>query len=427
MSNQRKKPTSIVDDFLKQLLRKMRAQGISQTELAKRLDCSKSNVSKLLNGKSNLQVATMERLAKALEVEVAVGLQLNGPCSDEARSDAADSSCPELSPQSSAQPVRGTAQGQPKRRDEIKAKARAVLEQLPPEVREEIAALVSNLPKSRGRKPGPLYDYSAHLANMAQRMVKSGMKLRERGAAARASEWAKKQGLAHVSPKTLRTYFAEDREALLDAARRRLNQQTSAERSLQPRPAEPLPEPNVSEARPARRLPTGSDRRGSSGLTASSPLSSLGWVNAELSRIQAQYQVDRGLMQILREPYLLEKIAELDAAVQHSLQVQAQLPEIQRVRAELETLEHNPLVQAHLLELQRARESEAQWHNSPIFQAQQREMQRVCGEFEALQQNPYLQARLRELEATLQDPRFQAQLRELSELQATLDVDDPHA
>jgi transcriptional regulator with XRE-family HTH domain len=59
------------------VVREMERQGVSRTELAQRLGASPAYVTKILRGKVNFTLATMMRLARALDSELRV--QLTGP------------------------------------------------------------------------------------------------------------------------------------------------------------------------------------------------------------------------------------------------------------------------------------------------------------------------------------------------------------
>lgn len=64
-------------EFTENLVREMDRQGITRTELARRLGATPAYVTKILRGKVNFTLATMVRLARALEGELHV--QLTGP------------------------------------------------------------------------------------------------------------------------------------------------------------------------------------------------------------------------------------------------------------------------------------------------------------------------------------------------------------
>jgi len=51
------------------------ANNLTQTDLAKLMDTSQANISKLENGKLNPSVALLKRLAKACDVKLSVYLQ----------------------------------------------------------------------------------------------------------------------------------------------------------------------------------------------------------------------------------------------------------------------------------------------------------------------------------------------------------------
>lgn len=64
-------------EFTEDVVREMDRQGISRTELARRLGSTPAYVTKILRGKVNFTLATMVKLARALGSEVHV--QLTGP------------------------------------------------------------------------------------------------------------------------------------------------------------------------------------------------------------------------------------------------------------------------------------------------------------------------------------------------------------
>jgi len=59
-------------DFLKLFKKDMQERGVSRKQLAELMGVSKSNVSQILNGKRNIRVKTMVRLARALKMKMAI-------------------------------------------------------------------------------------------------------------------------------------------------------------------------------------------------------------------------------------------------------------------------------------------------------------------------------------------------------------------
>ena len=57
-------------ELTEEVVRRMSEQGVSRSELARRLGTSPAYVTKLLRGNANLTLATMARLARALESEL---------------------------------------------------------------------------------------------------------------------------------------------------------------------------------------------------------------------------------------------------------------------------------------------------------------------------------------------------------------------
>ena len=65
--------------FAEELLRIMKSQGISRTELARRMDSSPSRVTSLLSGTNNFTIETMVRAARAVGAKYHHGLVLELP------------------------------------------------------------------------------------------------------------------------------------------------------------------------------------------------------------------------------------------------------------------------------------------------------------------------------------------------------------
>jgi len=55
--------------FLRAILRRMKELGVSQTELAKRMDASRPYVTRVLSGDVNITFGTAARFAKALQMD----------------------------------------------------------------------------------------------------------------------------------------------------------------------------------------------------------------------------------------------------------------------------------------------------------------------------------------------------------------------
>jgi transcriptional regulator with XRE-family HTH domain len=60
--------------FLAQIYDQMLAQGISSAEMAQRLGCARSYVTRLFRGSTNLSVQTMVKLAQAVDGSVHIEL-----------------------------------------------------------------------------------------------------------------------------------------------------------------------------------------------------------------------------------------------------------------------------------------------------------------------------------------------------------------
>jgi transcriptional regulator with XRE-family HTH domain len=67
-------------EFTEDVVREMERQGLTRTELARRLGATPAYVTKVLRGKVNFTLSTMVRLARALNAEVHV--QLTGPAQE---------------------------------------------------------------------------------------------------------------------------------------------------------------------------------------------------------------------------------------------------------------------------------------------------------------------------------------------------------
>lgn len=60
--------------FMEQFREQMHLRGVNQTELARRLGCTKANVHNLLNRQQHTNEATMHRLAQAIGSLVVIAL-----------------------------------------------------------------------------------------------------------------------------------------------------------------------------------------------------------------------------------------------------------------------------------------------------------------------------------------------------------------
>lgn len=61
--------------FTENVARVMGESGVSKRELAKRIDCSAPYVTKVLRGNPNLTIASMVKIAQALDCELSIELQ----------------------------------------------------------------------------------------------------------------------------------------------------------------------------------------------------------------------------------------------------------------------------------------------------------------------------------------------------------------
>lgn len=67
----------VILDFTEQVVACMEKRGINRAELAKRLGVSKAFITKLLNGNPNLTIKTMVSLAKTLDCDLNIGLNIS--------------------------------------------------------------------------------------------------------------------------------------------------------------------------------------------------------------------------------------------------------------------------------------------------------------------------------------------------------------
>jgi len=65
--------------LLRVILRRMKALGITQTELARRMKASRPYVTKVLNGDVNITIGTASRFARALGMDFFCGMREPGP------------------------------------------------------------------------------------------------------------------------------------------------------------------------------------------------------------------------------------------------------------------------------------------------------------------------------------------------------------
>ena len=76
----------IVSSFLRQILLQMKAMGLSQTELAKRMHVSRPYISKVLHGDVNISFGTAAKLAHALALDFSPELKPTGSVSESSHS-----------------------------------------------------------------------------------------------------------------------------------------------------------------------------------------------------------------------------------------------------------------------------------------------------------------------------------------------------
>ena len=65
----------VILEFTEDLVARMETEGVSNAELAKRLDASPAYVTKVLRGSTNFTMETMVKIARALNADVRVHLQ----------------------------------------------------------------------------------------------------------------------------------------------------------------------------------------------------------------------------------------------------------------------------------------------------------------------------------------------------------------
>ncbi|MDY7093439.1 MAG: helix-turn-helix transcriptional regulator [Acidobacteriota bacterium] len=65
----------VVQDFTEAIFQRMESEGVSRSELARRLETSPAYITKILRGDGNFTIATMVRLARALDMELKIELQ----------------------------------------------------------------------------------------------------------------------------------------------------------------------------------------------------------------------------------------------------------------------------------------------------------------------------------------------------------------
>lgn len=288
MATEKRKPAPTVTKFLDQLKLRMNELGMTQADLARKMGYSEALVSRFLRGDSNLSSPTMEKLASAVGSEVTI--QLLAPTEPETEASVKPAPAP-------AEPV--------KRREALKARAHALAEEGGPELVVEIARMA---PKDRnpvGRPPGAIWDYSAHLLQMARLLV-SGEARGVTEASELAAQWAKNiPGLKVVSPRTLRRYFRKDEDRYRAQAAFVLAKERKDATAEGDAPAKP--------ARRVWKRASGGGGTGAGHAALGRPLSSYGWVNLELNRLQDELRFSPDVMEALREPYMLEEIRSLAA------------------------------------------------------------------------------------------------------------------
>lgn len=286
MAAEKRNPTPTVRRFLDQLKARMDELGMTQAELARKMGQSEALVSRFLRGDSNLSPPTMEKLASAVGSEVSI--QLLAPTEPEIEVSVKPASAP-------ADPV--------KRREAVKARARALAEEEGPELVAEIARMAPKDRRPVGRPRGAVWDTTLHLAYMARLLVSGEAGFTE--ASELAAEWAEAQGLKVVSARTLRRHFRMDEGRYMAQAEFELAKERKEAAAKEGAPTKP--------ARRVWKRASGGGGMGGGQAALSRPLSSYGWVDLELNRLQDQLRFSSDVMEALREPYMLEEIRALAA------------------------------------------------------------------------------------------------------------------
>jgi|GEM_PF-743571 len=65
----------VILEFTEEIVARMEAEGVSNAELAKRLNASPAYVTKVLRGSTNFTLETMVKIARALNADVRIHLQ----------------------------------------------------------------------------------------------------------------------------------------------------------------------------------------------------------------------------------------------------------------------------------------------------------------------------------------------------------------
>lgn len=283
-----------VGAFRDDVLRHMKAMGISQVELARRLESSAAFVSKVLRGNGNLTVATLLKIGKALGVRVS--LRLETPETGELASASSEGPAARKETSVSGEVSHGGSELTATARESAAATARELIETLNPEVVKEIGRFVAKAPKRPGRPKGVgVIPDEAALERMADLIIANEVRSERQAAENTAAEDPGHSEKA--TARRLRRKFAADRQALLAAAKRRRQQQVAG--------CESENREGMSSAEPT--VP-------STGGAPSGWYSSLGELAGAadfVSVLERHFELDRAIAETLRGPHILEEIAYL--------------------------------------------------------------------------------------------------------------------
>lgn len=331
MPLQAEKKSSRADQFIAEVRAAMKAQDVSRADLASRLACSTTYVSRLLRGGRNLTMETMEKLVAALDLDFVMVVQSRSPA------DVEDAARGRAEKDTEAGADRGAVEADLMGDLEVRTieDAQAILDTSGRELRDSIVQILLEAarreePKGKpGPKAGSRADFRRHMLYLALQL-ESGTTDSRREAAKLTEKWADKNCSTHANWETLRSHFRKAERFYLAQARRILaRQQREAPGKT---PGDTGTEAPV--ARPARSASTASGTGGfHTGTLAATHLSALDWVNKELARIAGQYDLAADQLALLQSPGVLEAVGRVAEMQEIAGAMQLLRPDLTAVEA----------------------------------------------------------------------------------------------
>lgn len=308
--------TRQVDALKAKIKKHLKKQGITQADLAKRLDCTPANVSKLLRAGGNTTMNSLMRLADAAGLElvpVGKGRKSKRKMSKQEKRRAPAAVEPNLSETDTAH-----------LEDEVLKAVQEVLGGSKEELREYLGRIGKTLPpRQRGRKRVPFSEYQPHVEFMADLIVGdeiSGVEPNEREASRQAAEWALKAGFNVYSSETIRTRFRAKSDVYLKSARER-------RRILDRNRRQAKKGGRSRSSAPSARY-SGVSHAGSTSSRVSDSARTSSLIDQHLATMVDRFGLSERAIELLSRPNVFEeacRVAEAQAAVLEPIKAQSEV------------------------------------------------------------------------------------------------------